>query len=215
MMLAKINKIKIIIIYMSFAGLYCLANSKLLASSELFNDYDQKYNDSKDNPLKYIKLDISNLKRNSNLFASKEKVKRLEEKIASVTTGIGKLCETLNVNHNNISICNITLSKSKTQHTFSKNGRILSVILKVSGRGQMWSPGDCYDSAIRIYNSSSKISYYKHQCEWDLGGKSHKTVLKNSAGNIKEFWKIDGIKTYTTKYNSFWGNKISQDGYRS
>ena len=190
-------------ILMSFSGLY------LLADADLFSDFNQKYTDVSDSPeakKSNLELEISNLKNEIRIVRSKSDtnkndIKGLEGSLATVTLGVADLCGTLsNVNHNNVSICKINLSKNFTQFTFPKGGKILSVNLQGSGRGNLFKDWEYTNSDIIIYNLTTGRATRKHKCEWDLGGKSVKLEVKSSSWNVRHHWQADGAKTYTAKY---------------
>ena len=205
-MAIKINKI-IISIIISFAGLYSLYVSELLAHGDLFYDYDQKYNDPNDNPNEQIRLEMLRLERDLNTsygFAedTEKNIEKSAEAEASITLEIALLCGSARgVSHDKISICSLNFSKNKRQFTFPKSGKILSVVLEGSGRGRMIADYTYYDGNIYIYNNSQNQAYNRHDCQWDLGGKSVRLDLKPNWWTVNRYWQAHGAKTYTANYS--------------
>ena len=200
--------------------LYSLANDKLLANSGLFDKYDQKYNDSSDIPLEKRRLKMLYLESKLKSLSDKNvqnanNIIQVDRALSDDALGLGDLCGALSsVDHNDISICKITLSKNNLTFELPKKGKIVSVVLKGSNRGEMWYPknnASYVDSSIRIWSPITRLDYTTHDCKWDLGGKSHKLALIDGSREIKS-WQVDGVKTYSARYSGVYTGTVTQRG---
>ena len=206
-MLIKINSVLMI-----FIGLYFFTNNELLAtSSNLFDGYDQKYNNLNDSPeeeRRKMKLRILNVNKGLNTAAdditkNNKDNKKLIDKSETLTIAIAKLCEHLGISHssNNISACNLTISKDYPGHTFTRSGRITYMVTKASNNGAIWwtPPYKYFDNRnIEVNPPGSGGPYGWYNCRWDLGGKSYRVYF--SAGSSSRSWLIHGVKTYNARY---------------